>query len=118
MRIRRLPQAVRDLDNIWDTVAADDPAAAMRLIERIAARTATLADFPASGRERPEIGEGVRSLVTGKYLILYRIAPDSVDIVRVIHGARDLVGILISGITPDNVHGEVPWGLPPGKEVS
>lgn len=117
MRIRRLPQAVRDVDNIWDMIAAHDPTAAKRLTHRIAAKTGILADYPESGRARPEVGEGVRSLVAGKYLILYRIGPDSVDIVRVVHGARDLAGLLIAGITPDNVHDEVDWGPPVGKEV-
>lgn len=116
MRIRRLPQAVRDVDAIWDRIAADDPAAATRLIKRIADTAAMLADFPESGAARPEIGEGMRSLVSEKYLILYRVGPDSVDIVRVIHGARNLLGLLIAGITPENRHQEIDGEPPVGRE--
>ena len=94
MKIRRLPQAIRDLDTIWLHIAADDPAAATRLIERIATGTARLADFPESGPARPEIGPGARSVTIGNYLVLYRIEADSVDIVRVIHGARAIAGLL------------------------
>ena len=100
MKVRRLPQAVRDVDVIWDRIATDDPTAATRVIENIAAKVARLADFPESGRARPEIGNDVRSLISGKYLILYRIEPDSVDIVRVIHGARDLFGVMSADIAP------------------
>jgi toxin ParE1/3/4 len=117
MKVRRLPQAVRDVDAIWDMIAADDPLAATRLIERIGGRTAMLADHPESGRARPEIGDGIRSLTSGKYLILYRIGPDSVDIVRVIHGARDFLGLLVTGLTPENRHEEIDWGPSDGKEI-
>lgn len=116
MKVRRLPQAVRDVDAIWDRIAAENSAAATHLIERIATRTAMLADHPQIGRARPEIGDDIRSLVSGKYLILYRIGPDSVDIVRVIHGARNLLGLLIAGSTPESRHEEIDCGPSVGKE--
>ncbi len=94
MRIRRLPRAIRDVDDIWLHIAADDPAAATRLVERLAAGIARLADFPESGPARPEIGEGARSVTVGRYLVLHRLNGDSVDIVRVIHGAREISGLL------------------------
>ena len=93
MKIRQLPRAVADLEEIWGWVAADDPAAANRLMERLSAATLRLAKFPESGRSRPDIGPGARSIVDGRYLILYRVGPDSVDIVRVVHGARALGGL-------------------------
>ncbi len=55
-----------------------------------------LADFPERGTPRPELGRGARSLVVGRYLILYRVGPDSVDILRIVHGAREL-GALLEG---------------------
>jgi toxin ParE1/3/4 len=115
-RLDYLPQADADLDGIYAWLAQDDAAAAARIVKRIVARAQRLADYPESGRARPEIGDGVRSLIAGKYLILYRIGPDSVDIVRVIHGAHDLAGLLISGITPENRHEEPDCGPPVGRE--
>ncbi len=94
MRIRRLPQAIRDVDDVWLHIAADDGAAATRMVERLAAGVARLADFPESGQARPEIGDGARSVTVGNYLMLYRVGLDSVDIVRVVHGARAIVGWL------------------------
>ena len=94
MKIRRLPSASRDLDQIWLHIAADDAGAATALVERIAAAVARLADFPLSGPARPEIAPGARSLTVGNYLILYRVAEDSVDVVRVIHGAREITRLL------------------------
>ena len=82
------------MDDIWLHIAADDPAAATRMVERLAAGVARLADFPESGPARPEIGAGARSIVVGRYLVLYRITGKYVEIVRVIHGAREITGLL------------------------
>ncbi len=82
------------MEDIWLHIAADDPAAATRMVERLAAGVARLVDFPESGRTRPEIGAGARSVVVGRYLVLYRVNGEFVDIVRVIHGAREIMGLL------------------------
>ncbi len=68
----------------------DNVTAADRLIDRLVERMATRADFPRLGRARPEIAPGVRALVEGDHLILYRVDGRDVDIVRVVHGARRL----------------------------
>jgi toxin ParE1/3/4 len=94
MRIRRLPRAIRDVDEIWEWIAADNLEAADRLIERIVRATDRLADFPESGTLRPKLGAKARSIVVDRYLILYRVGIDSVDILRVVHGARDLTALL------------------------
>lgn len=97
MRIRRVPRAMRDVDEIWDWIAAEDMAAADRVAARIARATDRLADFPDSGSPRPELGTDARSIVVGRYLILYRVGPGSVDIMRVVHGARELEGLFGGG---------------------
>ena len=88
------PSADRDLDDIYDWIAADDPIAAERHVRRIVAAVERLAEFPESGRARPEIGEGARSLGVGRCLVLYRIEGECVEIVRVVHGAQELGGLL------------------------
>lgn len=93
MKIRRLPQAIRDVDDIWMYIALHDPDAATRLVERLVARVARLADYPESGPARPEIGAGARSITVGNYLVLYRVERDSVDIVRIVHGAQEWLEI-------------------------
>jgi len=42
------------------------------------------------------IGPNVRSIVIGRYLLLYRVEDDRVDVVRVVHGAMDVEGLLDS----------------------
>lgn len=96
MRIRRLPRAIRDVDEIWQWIAAEDEVAADNWAARITKATDRLVDFPASGAPRPELGADARSIVVGRYVVLYRVGPESVDILRVVHGARDL-GELLGG---------------------
>jgi toxin ParE1/3/4 len=42
---------------------------------------------------RPEIGEGVRMAMVGRYAILFRTTGASVRIERVIYGGRDLLAL-------------------------
>ena len=62
-----------DLDEIYAWIAAHDPGAAERHVRRLVASAEHLADFPEIGQARPEIGEGARSLVVERYLVLYRV---------------------------------------------
>jgi len=90
MRVLIRPKADDDLEEIYAWIARDDPAAAERHIRRLVAAALGLRHYPERGTARPEIGEGARSLVVVRYLILYRICENFVEIVRFIHGARDL----------------------------
>ena len=68
----------------------DNPQAADRLLLDIDEQCCLLADNSRMGVARPEIAPSARSWSLGRYLILYRIIPDGIEVVRVIHGARDL----------------------------
>jgi toxin ParE1/3/4 len=83
------PAAEADLDDIWLNIALENPAAD-RLIDSVQQRTGQLSEFPELGPLRPDIAEAARSLNVGNYLILYRIEARTVEIVRVVHAARDL----------------------------
>ena len=87
------PAAERDLDEIWLYIAFDNPAAADAVVDQIQKRTQQLSAFPQTGRLRPEIAEDARSVPVGTYLILYRESENFIDIVRVVHGARDLTAL-------------------------
>lgn len=97
MIVRASASARRDLANIWVHVALRDEPAADRLIDRIAAATNRLADFPESGPARPEIAADARSVTVGRYLVLYRVSGDAVEVVRVLHGAMDILNALGDG---------------------
>lgn len=76
------------LEAISDHVSANNPRAAARLIERIGMVTSLLAEHPSIGREGRV--KGTRELVAPgvPYIIAYRIRPDEVQILTVMHAAR------------------------------
>jgi toxin ParE1/3/4 len=77
-----------DLQEIGHYIAADNVEAANRLVAEFEARFQMLADSPRMGRARDDIAVGFRYFPVGSYLILYRIQPDGIGIVRVLHAAR------------------------------
>ena len=88
--IQRTAQAEEDLIEIWLYIAQDNPAAADRVLDDIEEMFEALVENPMIGRLRPDIAPELRYFTVGKYLILYRVVPNGVQVVRVIHGARDL----------------------------
>jgi len=93
-RVVVTPQAREDLADIWLYVAAHDLAAADRTLDAFDRVCARLARNPKMGPARPDIGPQARSLLLGRYLILYRIVEGGIDVVRVVHGARFLADLL------------------------
>lgn len=89
-RIVRSPTAQQDLDQIWDYIARDSVDAADRLLDRIQERCELVARQPLSGHAREELGLNVRCFVVGNYVVYYRPIRRSIEIVRVLHGARDI----------------------------
>jgi toxin ParE1/3/4 len=90
--------ARRDLRQIWLACAqASGITIADKLIVRIEDTLAkTLGAFPQSGRLRPELGAGVRSFPVLPYVAFYRVAASRVELLRVIHGHRDIKPPLVS----------------------
>jgi toxin ParE1/3/4 len=52
-----------------------------------------LANQSGSGRRREELAPGILSFPFGRYTIFYRASQDAIEIVRVLHGARDIQSI-------------------------
>lgn len=60
-------------------------------VERIILAAEQLLDYPKVGRVVPETNdENVRELLYQKYRIIYRIKEDTIEMLSMIHGARDL----------------------------
>jgi toxin ParE1/3/4 len=93
-RVLRTSKAEEDLLEIWSYVGDDSPDAADRLLDDIDQACTLLAEMPQAGRTREELGPNLRSLAVGNYVIFYRAADDSIVVIRVLHGARDLPGLL------------------------
>jgi toxin ParE1/3/4 len=49
-----------------------------------------LATNPLAERERPELGVNIRSFPVGRCAIFYLPAATVVEVIRVLHGARDI----------------------------
>lgn len=89
-KLRFIPSARQDLLDLWVTIASKNLKAADRIIDRIEAACSHLRDHPNLGPARPQIGENARALIIDRWLALYKVEPDGVQIVRVVDGARDL----------------------------
>lgn len=90
LSIVRTDRADEDLIDIWSHIAAENPNAADRVLDAIEARWQQLAQHPYSGVAREDIAEGIRQLVWGEYLTLYRLIDGKVEIIRVLHGRRKI----------------------------
>lgn len=90
-QIRLATAAQTDLIEIWSDIAEyRNSDAADRIIDHLATTYENLAKFPEMGRRRDEIFPGYRSLVVSPYLVFYQIQPEEIEIIRVLHGARNL----------------------------
>jgi len=89
-RILRTRESRLDYDEIWDYVAAHDPVAADRLVDHFDATLNVLASSPGMGRKTEELAPNLRSFPIGSYLIFCRPIEDGIQLIRVLHGARDV----------------------------
>jgi toxin ParE1/3/4 len=98
-RVTRRPQAVTDLVEAAMYIARDSPAAAERFLTGAEATFQRLAEMPGLGRptQFPEDEfAGMRSWPIRnfpRFLVFYRETEDGIEIIRVLHGARDLPAI-------------------------
>ena len=79
--------------DIWDYIAHDNPAAASKLLRTIGAKFEMLLKNPLMGQDRSELAPQIRSFSVGNYVIYYRPFSNGIEIMRVLHGARDVDGI-------------------------
>jgi toxin ParE1/3/4 len=92
--IKRTARAEEDLIDIWLYIAYEDVRAADRLLDEIEEKFFLLADQSSLGPARPDIAPGLRYLPVRRYLILYREVTGGIEIVRVVHGARDVPALM------------------------
>jgi toxin ParE1/3/4 len=89
------PEAEHDLGQIVEYIAQDNLLAAMKWLDQTRATCELLAVQPSIGqRVKTKRFADARRHVAGNYLIYYRPIPDSVEILMVVHGARDQVNLL------------------------
>ncbi|MEW6444480.1 MAG: type II toxin-antitoxin system RelE/ParE family toxin [Pseudomonadota bacterium] len=93
MRLVFTPLAEQDLEAIADYIAADSPVRALSFVRELRARCQGITLNPPGYRLRPELGDGIRSCAHGHYVIFFESDHDTVMVVRVMHGARDLPAV-------------------------
>jgi toxin ParE1/3/4 len=89
MRLRWLNLALDDLDEIAGYVSKDNPDAARRMVKRLWEAARTLTGQPEMGR--PGRVHGTRELVVVNtpFVLPYRVVGAEIEILRVLHGARN-----------------------------
>jgi plasmid stabilization system protein ParE len=92
--------AKRDVNDIWEYIAADNIEAAGRVLDALESAMLKLAKNPSIGHWREELADKRhRFFLVHSYLIVYRHEAEPLQIVRVLHAARDVQSIL--GLSPD-----------------
>jgi toxin ParE1/3/4 len=99
-RVRLRPEVPDDLVSIHDYLLEKNTAAANRFLDAIQSTLDDLAAFPGKGSPKQFRGaklHGIRSWhIPGfrNYLILYRPIAEGIDVIAIVHGARNLRRLL------------------------
>lgn len=89
MTVHWTEAALDDLEAARAYVARHSPRYALGLVERIFARSESLASQPRLGPMVPEYeDETLRELFEDPYRIVYRITDQQIDVVAIVHAAR------------------------------
>ena len=89
-RVTRRPLAAADILDVWDHIAEDSLEQADRWIDNLDEKLKLIARQPLMGRAREELAADLRSFPFGRYIIFYAPVDGGIDVVRVLHSARDV----------------------------
>lgn len=87
------PLARQDLNDIWDYAAESGVERADRLLNLLQEKCQRLAEHPGLGRARHELLVNLRSFSVKNYVIFYQPITDGIEVLRVLHGARDIPSV-------------------------
>ena len=89
MKVKWTRKGQQRLQQIYDYIAEDQPANALRFIDRLTLRVEIFAAHPRSGKIVSKYQrDDIREIYEDKYRIIYRILPDRIDVLTVRHSAR------------------------------
>jgi len=89
------PEALQDLQDIWDYIATENLDAADRMIDTLFAAFEQLAALPGLGHRREDLtNRPLRFWTVEAYLVIYRAEQTSIEIVAVTRGGRDIPRLL------------------------
>ena len=98
-RIDRSPRAKADVLSIGRYIAEQSGShtTAYRFLDKIDERIKFLAHHPMAGEARPDLAANARAFPVGNYVLFYRPISDGIQVLRVLHGARDIPRIFRTG---------------------
>ncbi|MCH8269553.1 MAG: type II toxin-antitoxin system RelE/ParE family toxin [Acidobacteria bacterium] len=89
------PEAAQDLIDIWEFIAGDNIDSADQVCEELQEAIQRIVEMPKKGHLRADLTDKpVRFWPVRSYLIIYRPDTTPLQIVRVLHGARDIESLL------------------------
>ncbi len=88
MRVEWTQQAKQDKAGQIDYIAQDNPLAAVSMGDEIERQVEMLAEHPKLGRTGRIKGTRELVVVRTPYIVAYRIKNDTVQVLRVLHGAQ------------------------------
>lgn len=102
-KIHYSPESRRDLDDIWDYIVSElqNSSAAERVIDHIMDAVDPLKNFAEMGTPLSsiaDIGTDYRFLVSGNYMVFYRVQDNDVYIDRVLYGRSDYMSVLFKDL--------------------
>jgi len=83
-------RALSDLEEIWSHFSESGEEVADRVLKQITKKFSKLLNSPKIGKERNDLLIGLRSFPAGKFIIFYQETDFGIEIVRVVHGSRDI----------------------------
>jgi toxin ParE1/3/4 len=84
------PQARTDIKAICQYIARDSRQAAGKVRGLFYEKFKFLRQYPFVGEARPELGADPRSFLVRNYVIFFQPITDGIQVVRVLHGSRDI----------------------------
>lgn len=90
MRVVLTDEAKADLMDIGEFIRPHNPARAATFVDELLDRCAALADMPRAYPLVPRYERyGIRRYAHRDYLIFYRVLEDFVEVIHILHGARN-----------------------------
>lgn len=101
MKVIFSAKAERDLEEIGDWIARDNPERARTFVTELVKAARSIGRAP---RSYPFVDKGrdpqLRRRLHGTYLIFFDIGPGAVEILHIVHGARDYAQIVFASDVP------------------
>jgi toxin ParE1/3/4 len=94
---RLTDRAEADLEELWAYIAADKVDAADRIVDAILETSRMHVRFPGMCRRRDDLMPSLRCFIVSLYVVFYRPIEDTIEVLRILQGARDIRELEIDG---------------------